>query len=423
MSRSASQLSFSPDWKQEVDRRLAAHRRRKCIADGAEAPAGAVRSSQGANGRGAGAAARVAARYAQAPTYNEMLAGAVRAAEAASAAALEAQAAAQSLLAGLEFVSDIGAEPEGLHAVPPVVIGEAPEAAESTLAIRWDVDFPVRASEAAQGQEMREISALETALEKWRDAAFPASRARTPEEIEVVEPARPIHANLIEFPRELVATRKMRPLIAEGVYGAQLEPGEQLSIFEVDPALVSTQAGPEAAAAGAVGEAWAAPGWSAIELDPEPIAEPMPEAAVVAGRPAPKLELAPLNRRLMAIVVDFSLIAAVCVSAAIFAARGLTVFPGIRAVEIGAGAALAAVAAVYQTLFFTLVRATPGMRFAGLCLSTFSGQLPTRAERCTRLTALLLSVLPVGIGIAWAIFDEDHLCWHDRLSLTYVRRS
>ena len=63
------------------------------------------------------------------------------------------------------------------------------------------------------------------------------------------------------------------------------------------------------------------------------------------------------------------------------------------------------------------------MRFAGLCLSNFSGQLPTRAERCTRLTALLLSVLPVGIGIAWAIFDEDHLCWHDRLSLTYMRRS
>jgi len=30
-------------------------------------------------------------------------------------------------------------------------------------------------------------------------------------------------------------------------------------------------------------------------------------------------------------------------------------------------------------------------------------------------------VLPVAIGVAWAIFDEDHLCWHDRLSLTYMR--
>jgi uncharacterized RDD family membrane protein YckC len=350
-----------------------------------------------------------------------MVAGAVRAAEACSAAALEAQEAAQSLLDGLEFVSEIAAEPAGLHAVPPV-LNEAPEAADNSLAVRWDADFPVRAPKAEQGHEMHEFSALETTLEKWREAAFPVSVARTPEEIETVEPARPIHANLIEFPRELVATRKMRPRIAEGVYGAQLVPGEQLSIFEVDPILVSTLAASEPAALGAAEAAWAAPVWSAIELGPEPIPESLPEAAA-AERPAAKLELAPFNRRLMAGVVDASLIVAVCVAAANFAARGLTVFPGIRAIEMGAVAALVAVAAVYQTFFFTLARATPGMRFAGLSLSTFTGHLPTRAERCTRLTALLLSVLPLGIGVGWAIFDEDHLCWHDRLSLTYLRRS
>ena len=31
--------------------------------------------------------------------------------------------------------------------------------------------------------------------------------------IESVEPAQPIHANLIQFPREMVATRRMRPRI------------------------------------------------------------------------------------------------------------------------------------------------------------------------------------------------------------------
>jgi uncharacterized RDD family membrane protein YckC len=36
--------------------------------------------------------------------------------------------------------------------------------------------------------------------------------------------------------------------------------------------------------------------------------------------------------------------------------------------------------------------------------------------------ALILSLLPVGLGVAWAIFDEDHLTWHDRLSGTYLRR-
>jgi hypothetical protein len=38
-----------------------------------------------------------------------------------------------------------------------------------------------------------------------------------------------------------------------------------------------------------------------------------------------------------------------------------------------------------------------------------------------RVTALLASVLPMGLGIAWSIFDEDHLSWHDRISRTYHR--
>jgi hypothetical protein len=27
----------------------------------------------------------------------------------------------------------------------------------------------------------------------------------------------------------------------------------------------------------------------------------------------------------------------------------------------------------------------------------------------------------MGLGVAWAIFDDDHLNWHDRLSRTYQR--
>jgi len=32
-----------------------------------------------------------------------------------------------------------------------------------------------------------------------------------------------------------------------------------------------------------------------------------------------------------------------------------------------------------------------------------------------------LSILPLGLGLAWALFDEDRLTWHDRLSGTYPR--
>jgi hypothetical protein len=39
-----------------------------------------------------------------------------------------------------------------------------------------------------------------------------------------------------------------------------------------------------------------------------------------------------------------------------------------------------------------------------------------------RIAGLVLSALPFGLGLAWMLFDEEHLCWHDRLSKTYMRR-
>jgi hypothetical protein len=62
------------------------------------------------------------------------------------------------------------------------------------------------------------------------------------------------------------------------------------------------------------------------------------------------------------------------------------------------------------------------MKYARISLCTFDDEKPTRAQMRSRLGALLLSVAPIGLGVAWAIFDEDHLSWHDRLSRTYLRR-
>jgi hypothetical protein len=62
------------------------------------------------------------------------------------------------------------------------------------------------------------------------------------------------------------------------------------------------------------------------------------------------------------------------------------------------------------------------MRFAGVSLCTFDGQIPTRAQLRGRLGALLLSLLPVGLGVVWVLLDDAHLSWHDRLSKTYLRK-
>jgi len=34
----------------------------------------------------------------------------------------------------------------------------------------------------------------------------------------------------------------------------------------------------------------------------------------------------------------------------------------------------------------------------------------------------LLSLIPMGLGVVWAIFDENRFCWHDHLSGTYLRK-
>jgi uncharacterized RDD family membrane protein YckC len=91
-------------------------------------------------------------------------------------------------------------------------------------------------------------------------------------------------------------------------------------------------------------------------------------------------------------------------------------------VALGAAAGILLIGLLYQTLFLLLAEATPGMKYAGISLCTFENQIPSPTELRSRLGALLLSVAPMGLGVAWALFDEDHLCWHDRLSRTSLRK-
>ncbi|MDR3754954.1 MAG: RDD family protein, partial [Terracidiphilus sp.] len=139
-------------------------------------------------------------------------------------------------------------------------------------------------------------------------------------------------------------------------------------------------------------------------------------------RPAPGIEPAPMSRRLLATFVDCTLIAGALVAAATLAAYNTSELPGLRALEFPAAVALLAIGVAYYTCFTTLARATPGMRYAGIALSSFSGYTTSRSQRCGRLLALLLSVLPLGLGMVWSLFDDAGLTWHDRLSKTYLRK-
>jgi uncharacterized RDD family membrane protein YckC len=187
----------------------------------------------------------------------------------------------------------------------------------------------------------------------------------------------------------------------------------------VDPGTISVHPELDHAAIETSAPAWSGPTWSGMRLDaqPEVLAEDMPEV-----RKAPAIEQATASRRLLAAVVDAALVAGAVLGMAIPVITKVAQLPGIRAMELGSAAVLLLACGLYMALFLTLTGTTPGMRYARICLCTFEGELPTRTQRCARLMAMLLSVLPVGVGIGWSIFDEDHLTWHDRLSQTYLRK-
>ena len=74
----------------------------------------------------------------------------------------------------------------------------------------------------------------------------------------------------------------------------------------------------------------------------------------------------------------------------------------------------------YQYLLLVYSGTTPGLKLAKLELHRFDGSpVPLRIRRWRVLTSVL-SGLSLGLGYAWCFLDEDRLCWHDRITRTYM---
>lgn len=76
--------------------------------------------------------------------------------------------------------------------------------------------------------------------------------------------------------------------------------------------------------------------------------------------------------------------------------------------------------AVYQYLLTVYAATTPGLRAAGLELTRFDGTSTSRQMRRWRVLAACLSAVSLGMGYVWVFLDEDSLCWHDRITHTYL---
>jgi uncharacterized RDD family membrane protein YckC len=77
--------------------------------------------------------------------------------------------------------------------------------------------------------------------------------------------------------------------------------------------------------------------------------------------------------------------------------------------------------AVYQFLFVVYTGSTPGLRISRLRLVRFDGSPAGRRVRRWRVLASFLSACSLGLGYLWSLFDEDGLCWHDRITHTHIR--
>jgi uncharacterized RDD family membrane protein YckC len=76
--------------------------------------------------------------------------------------------------------------------------------------------------------------------------------------------------------------------------------------------------------------------------------------------------------------------------------------------------------AQYFALFTFFGGATPGMTWRGLRLATFDGRELQFGDKAWRSFGYLVSAGTLTLGFLWALWDEDHLCWHDRISHTHV---
>jgi uncharacterized RDD family membrane protein YckC len=94
-------------------------------------------------------------------------------------------------------------------------------------------------------------------------------------------------------------------------------------------------------------------------------------------------------------------------------------FGGGKTLWMGLTVALALVSMLYGLIWAIAGRETAGMRLTDLQLITFDGfQLDPRS-RALRFASTWLSFCSGGLGLLWAVADEENLTWHDHISKTF----
>jgi uncharacterized RDD family membrane protein YckC len=140
----------------------------------------------------------------------------------------------------------------------------------------------------------------------------------------------------------------------------------------------------------------------------------------VPAKSAVVIPVATLSERRRAGLLDaVILILAYSVSLALFSGLG----GHLRLSKIDAvvtGATLGLFYAQYVMLFTYFARATPGMMLRGLRIVSSQGGEASAEQLLWRSFGYLISAGTAMLGFLWALWDEGHLSWHDRISQTFI---
>jgi hypothetical protein len=157
------------------------------------------------------------------------------------------------------------------------------------------------------------------------------------------------------------------------------------------------------------------PALGGITIEPLQVEEP-------AKRPGidMPLQCAPLGLRIVAALTDWLVVmAAASVFGFIFWKVAGVRPPRLQLLGTSVGI-LFVFWTAYQYLLLVYSARTPGLLLAHLELTHFDGRPTRRSLRRWRVLASFLSALSLGMGYVWVFLDEDSLCWHDRITRTYL---
>ncbi len=132
------------------------------------------------------------------------------------------------------------------------------------------------------------------------------------------------------------------------------------------------------------------------------------------------VSVAPLALRALASTLDMAVVLGLCAIFLTAVRLWLGQFPIAMSNWYYFAPAPFLLAMAYKVMFAVGGQDTLGLQSARLSLISYDGSRPTCTQRLARIGMGLLSIAAAGLGLIWALTDEERLTWHDMATQTFL---